>query len=184
MAAANYCKHIGKPPNLAELTKEWLRRSGDRIKGEAQLLSGDFGFRVFKLNTSNIRAWEPDGDDLEGSLLAHVEHIKPDRSEDDILCELLLKLGLDLCVPIKTRAIAGMTVRSVDTGTLITCLAEAIDGKDVEPLALGIVAWHAELSPTGETTVIFRDSAFADDMAKTNLTAILEQHRLGNVRCL
>ena len=53
-----------------------------------------------------------------------------------------------------------------------------------EPLALGIAEWRAELAPAGETTVIFRDSAFADDVAKTNLTAILEQHGLGNVRSL
>ena len=48
----------------------------------------------------------------------------------------------------------------------------------------GIAAWHAELAPAGETTVVFRDSAFADDVAKTNCTAILQQHGLGNVRSL
>lgn len=45
-------------------------------------------------------------------------------------------------------------------------------------------AWHKELSPAGETSVVFRDSAFADDVAKTNLTAILQQHGIGNVRSL
>jgi len=54
----------------------------------------------------------------------------------------------------------------------------------VEPLALGIVAWHKELSPAGDTTIVFRDSAFADDVAKTNLTAILQQQGLENVRSL
>ena len=53
-----------------------------------------------------------------------------------------------------------------------------------EPLGLGIADWHAELEPAGDTTVVFRDSAFADDVAKTNLTAILEQRGLGNVRSL
>ena len=52
------------------------------------------------------------------------------------------------------------------------------------PLGLGIAEWHAELEPAGDTTVVFRDSAFADDVAKTNLTAILEQRGLGNVRSL
>ena len=55
---------------------------------------------------------------------------------------------------------------------------------DIEPLAQGIVAWHKQLAPAGETTVVFRDSAFADDVAKTNLTAILQQHGLENVRSL
>jgi adenine-specific DNA-methyltransferase len=136
------------------------------------------------LDTSNIRAWNPDRDDLEGALLAHVEHIKADRSEDDILYELLLKFGLDLCVPIETRSIAGTIVRSVGAGTLIACLANIIEYKEVERLALGIAEWHTALAPAGETTVVFRDSAFADDNTKTNLTAILEQHGLGNIRSL
>ena len=54
----------------------------------------------------------------------------------------------------------------------------------MEPLALGMVGWHKKLEPVGETNVVFRDSAFADDVAKTNLTAILEQRGLGNVRGL
>ena len=144
----------------------------------------DLGFRVFKLDTSNIRAWEPDRADLEGSLLQNVEHIKSDRSEDDILYELLLKLGLDLCVPIETRTIADKSVHSISAGTLIACLDELIDGDVIESLAHGIVEWHEELAPAGDTTIVFRDSAFADDVAKTNLTAIMEQRGLGNVRSL
>jgi adenine-specific DNA-methyltransferase len=66
----------------------------------------------------------------------------------------------------------------------MVCLAEKIATAEVEPLALGMVAWHKELAPSGETSVVFRDSAFADDVAKTNLTAILQQHGLGNVRSL
>ena len=63
----------------------------------------DLGFRVFKLDTSNIRAWNPNRDDLEQTLLDHEEHILTGRSEDDIVYELLLKLGLDLCVPMQSR---------------------------------------------------------------------------------
>ena len=145
---------------------------------------GDLGFRVFKLDTSNLRAWEPAHDDLEGTLLDSVAHIKPDRSEEDILYELLLKLGLDLCVPIETQAIAGKSVRSIGAGTLIACLDENISREEVEPLALGIAEWHAQISPAGDCAVVFRDSAFEDDVAKTNLVAILKQHELGNVRSL
>ena len=117
-------------------------------------------------------------------MLNNVEHIRAGRSEDDILYELLLKLGLDLCVPIEMRGIAGKTVRSIGAGTLIACLAESIATDEVGPLGIGIADWHAELEPAGDTTVVFRDSAFADDVAKTNLTAILEQRGLGNVRSL
>ena len=51
-------------------------------------------------------------------------------------------------------------------------------------MALGVVAWHKEQAPVGESTVVFRDSAFADDVTKTNLTAILHQHGLETVRSL
>ena len=95
-----------------------------------------------------------------------------------------MKFGLDLCVHIETRALAGKIVRSIAAGTLITCLEEDITRKDVEALAVGIADWHEELAPAGESTVVFRDSAFQDDVAKTNLTAILEQRGLGNVRSL
>ena len=169
---------------IADITKERVRRVGTKLKAEDGLVVGDVGFRVFKLDTSNIRAWNPDRDDIEATLLNNVEHIRAGRSEDDILYELLLKLGLDLCVPIEMRGIAGKTVRSIGAGTLIACLAESIATDEVGPLGIGIADWHAELEPAGDTTVVFRDSAFADDVAKTNLTAILEQRGLGNVRSL
>lgn len=148
------------------------------------MLAGDLGFRVFRLDSSNIRAWEPDRDDLDQSLFDSVEHLKPGRTEADVLYELLLKLGLDLCVPIETRSIAGKDVHAVGGGVLIACLAERIERTDVETLAQGIVGWHKTLAPAGGTTCVFRDSAFEDDVAKTNMAAILEQHGIANVRSL
>jgi adenine-specific DNA-methyltransferase len=183
-ASAKYCDKLGKPRNIAELTKERLRRAGQAIRDEFPMFAGDLGFRVFKLASSNIRAWEPNRDDLPATLDASVDHLKSDRTEQDILFELLLKLGLDLTVPMEQKTIAGKAVHSVGAGTLLACMAEKIAASEVEPLALGIVAWHKTLSPAGDTTIVFRDSAFADDVAKTNLTAILQQHGLDNVRSL
>jgi adenine-specific DNA-methyltransferase len=182
--AAEFCDKLGKPRNIAELTKERLRRAAQKIKEENPDFKGDLGFRIFKLDSSNIRAWEPDRDDLDKTLFDSVEHLKEGRTEADILYELLLKLGLDLCVPIETRTIAGKEVHAVGGGVLMACLAETISRDDVEALAQGIVAWHKELAPAGDTTCVFRDSAFADDVAKTNLAAILEQHGIANVRSL
>ncbi|MCX6966109.1 MAG: site-specific DNA-methyltransferase [Verrucomicrobia bacterium] len=224
--AADYCDKLKKPRTIAELTKERLRRAGKKIREENPLFAGDLGFRVFKLASSNIRAWEPDRDKLAETLEASIEHLKTDRTEQDILFELLLKLGLDLCVPIETRIFyhekheahekggdqkveammslhpqdfrafrvfrgsaaespeGSHTVHSIGGGSLLVCLSPSIPQADVEPLALGLVAWHKELKPAGETTVVFRDSAFADDVAKTNLTAILHQHGLETVRSL
>ena len=182
--SAAFCRTIDRPQNIAELTKERLRRSADQVRRGSPGHKVDLGFRVFKLDTSNIRAWDPTPDDLHDALLSGLDHVEPDRTEQDILYELLLKLGLDLCVPIETQAIAGKPVHSVGAGTLIACLDDEIARNDVEPLALGIADWHDALAPAGESTIVFRDSAFADDVAKTNLAAMLEQHGLGNIRSL
>ena len=183
-AGAEYCDKLGRPRNIAELTKERLRRAGVKVRDENPMFAGDTGFRVFKLDSTNIQAWEPDHADLEQTLEGAVDHLKVDRSEQDILFELLLKLGLDLCVPIERRVISGKEVHSVGGGVLLVCLAPTIARQDVETLARGIVTWHAELAPAGDATCVFRDSAFADDVAKTNLAAILEQHGLKQVRSL
>ncbi len=182
--AAEYCARLGKPRNIAELTKERLWRAAAKVKSENPGYVGDLGFRVFKLDTSNIRAWDPRPNDLEGALLSGLDHIEPGRTEKDILYELLLKLGLDLCVPIETKTIADRSVHSVGAGTLIVCLDGAISRDDVDPLAVGIADWYDALSPAGESTVVFLDSAFADDVAKTNLAETLKQRGLGNVRSL
>ena len=170
--------------SISDIGKERMRRVAKKIREENPLFAGDLGFRVFKLASSNIQAWEPDRDKLAETLEASIEHLKTDRTEQDILFELLLKLGLDLCVPIEQKKIAGKDVYSIGGGTLIVCLNESIVKKEVELLAMGIIAWHKNLAPAGETTVVFRDSAFADDVTKTNLTAILQQHGLEKVRSL
>lgn len=171
-------------PHIATLTEERLRRSAQKLKDEYPMFTGDLGFRVFKLASSNIREWAPNRDDLPTTLDHAVEHLRQDRTEADILYELLLKLGLDLCVPLEQKVIAGMTVHSIGAGTLLVCLAERIGAADAERLGLGVAEWHAALAPAGETTCVFRDSAFVDDVAKTNLTAILQQHGLQTVRSL
>lgn len=183
-SAAEYCDKLGKPRTIAELTKERLRRARKKIKDENPLFAGDLGFRIFKLDSSNINAWEPNRENLEQSLLDHMEHVKAGRSEVDILYELLLKLGLDLCVPIESRLIIGKTVHSIGGGVLMACLAEKIVSEEAESLALGMIEWHHELAPIGDTTCVFRDSSFYDDVTKTNLAAILQQYGLNNVRSL
>lgn len=182
--ASEFCKKIQKPENIAELAKERLRRAAMKVKEEHPMFSGDLGFRVFKLDSSNINAWEPNRDDLNKTLLDSVEHVKTGRSESDVLYELLLKLGLDLCVPIETREISGKSVHAVGGGVLITCLDEEITQEEVETMAQSIVNWHKSLNPAGDTTCVFRDSAFSDDVAKTNMAAILEQSGIANIRSL
>lgn len=175
--------------NIADIGKERIRRVAKKIKDENPSYDGDLGFKVFKLASSNIKVWNPDRTDLEGSLLDHKEHLIEGRSEQDILYELLIKRGVDLTTPIETREIAGKNVYSIGFGKIITCLDDLIAGSDVEPLAAGIVEWQKELKNTLgvkvlETHVFFKDSSFRDDVAKTNMAAILSQNGIDHVRSL
>jgi len=183
-AGAALCDQLGKPRNIAELTKERIRRAGAKVKENSPMFGGDCGFRVFKLDTSNIRAWSPASEGIEATLLYHAEHLLPGRNDEDVLVELLLKLGLDLCVPTQARTVGGKKLQSIAGGVLIACLDPQIQASDVELVAQGIIAWRQELAPAGDTTCVFRDSAFADDVAKTNMAAILEQNGIANVRSL
>lgn len=183
-AAVAFCDKLKRPRNIAELTKERLRRTSAAIRSESPLFKGDLGFRVFKLAPSNILAWEPSPADLEASLLKNAEHLVHGRTEADVLYELLLKLGLDLCVPIEQKDIAGKTVHAIGGGALMACLADGLTKEVVEPLSAGIVAWQKELSPAVDTRVVFKDSGFADDIAKTNMAAILNQNGISDVRSL
>ena len=182
--AVAFLEKLKRPCTVSELTKERLRRSASKIKKDNPDWQGDTGFRVFKLDNSNIRAWNPNPASLEADLLAHQDHLVEGRTESDILYELLLKLGLDLCVLIKQRTVAAKDVHAVGGGVLMACLSTLISRDDVEALAQGIIAWHKELSPAGDTTCVFRDSAFVDDVAKTNLASILEQAGIASVRSL
>lgn len=183
-AAAAYLENLGKPLNIAELTKERVRRASAKIRQDNPLFKGDAGFRVYKLAASNINAWNPDPTDLEGTLLANAEHLVPGRAEQDVLYELLLKLGLDLCVPIEKKDIAGKAVHSIGGGALIVCLADGLTTDSVETVANGIVAWRKALAPAIDTRVVFKDSGFADDVAKANMAAILNQNGILDVRSL
>jgi len=183
-AGAALCDKLGTPRNIAELTKERIRRAGAKVKADNPLFAGDVGFRVFKLDTSNIRAWNPNPADLGQTLFNHQDHLADGRTDTDVLYELLLKRGLDLCVPMASRLVAGKEVHAVGGGVLFACLTPAISASDVEALAQGIAAWHKELAPAGDTTCVFRDSAFADDVGKTNMAAILNQYGIQNVRSL
>lgn len=141
--------------------------------------TADTGFRVFKLDSTNIKLWDADLDNLETALLGSIENIKADRSEMDVLYELLLKYGLDLAVPIEERKIVGKTVYIIGSGALVVCLAKKISLKVVE----GIAALREELESEA-MRVVFKDSGFADDVVKTNAVQILRQAGIEDVKSL
>jgi adenine-specific DNA-methyltransferase len=180
--AAKFCDKLEKPRTIAELTKERLRRAGDKVKADNPDADVDIGFRVYKLATSNLKPWQP-GDDLAADLLDATSNVLPGRSEDDLLVELLLKTGIDLALPGETRTIAGCTVHSLGGGTLIVCLTD-VPATHARALGDGIADWLGELAPPAPTTFFFKDSGFDASgkraaEARANLAATLRQ-RLGD----
>jgi len=173
-------------PTVAEITKARLRAASKNASSAAvkpddkdETQRRDCGIRVYKLDASNMRAWDADFESLEPALFDAVENIKHDRTELDILYELLLKYGLDLAVPVKQREIAGKTVYVVGAGALIVCLG---DGITLE-VADGIAALKAELQPE-IMRVVFKDAGFPNDVVKTNTVQILRQAGIDDVKSL
>ncbi|WCP12581.1 hypothetical protein sphantq_00981 [Sphingobium sp. AntQ-1] len=179
--AAVFLDSINKPRNIAELTKERLRRAGTKIREEHPNANVDTGFRAYKLATSNLKPWQPDADDLEASILDAVDNVLPGRTQDDLLVELLLKTGIDLTLPEEKRSIAGQTVHALGGGTLIVCLGD-VGADDTEALGQGMADWVDALDPV-QTTVYFKDTGLGANgnraATKANLAAILRQ-RLGD----
>lgn len=182
--AYNFCVQERLPNTICELTKERLRRAGKKVQHDNPNWNGDVGFRVFKLDTSNIRPWEATAETLLEQIDAYVSPILLGRSDEDLLSELMLKRGIDLSVNIETRQFDGLTVSCVDGGKLFTCFASQIPASSVEGLTKEIIDWHKSSMAGKDTVCYFLDDAFENNVAKTNLCAILEQHGLINLHSL
>ena len=154
-----------------------LRRGGEKIKNELitkdeleRSENLDIGFRVFKLDSSNIKRWDTDPEALTNQLDAFENALKDDRTEEDVLYEILLKYGLDLTMPILEKEVDGCVIHNIGFGSLYVCLSEKIS-----PNVAGAIAeWHQESEDTNPN-VIFRDNGFKDDAAKTNAVQTLRQ---------
>lgn len=170
--------------SIVDLAAARISRAGEVVAKSGAQKGLDRGFRRLRLAPSNIRVWEPDPDDLEGTLLANVEHVVRGRSELDVLTELILRVGLDPCVFVEKREIAGVAVYGIGAGPLIACFGEGLTRRRVEELGAGIVAWADAMAANEPVRVVFSDSGFPDDVAKTNMAAILRQHGIAEMRAL
>ena len=170
--------------NICEIGKERIRRAGEKIVNSEELRVKneelDIGFKVFKLDSSNIKAWDPESEDLEQSLFDAVNNIKPDRTQEDLLYEILLKYGLDLTLPIEELELAGKKVYVVGLGALVICLDEAITLDTVEEIAKLKEQYGAD----DLMRVVFRDNGFKDAEVKTNAIQILKQQGIDDVKSL
>lgn len=161
--------------NIAEIGKERIRRAGEKIKEDNKDKEGienlDIGFKVFKLDKSNIKEWNPDYNNLQTTLEDMVENFVPGRTEEDILYEIILKYGIYLTLPIEEHSIEGKRVFNIGMGALFICLDNDITLGVVE----GIGKLKERLAPE-ITRVVFKDNGFKDDSIKTNAILILKRY--------
>ena len=170
--------------NICEIGKERIRRAGDKIRTDESLpLENreklDIGFKVFKLDSSNIKEWDTSTNDLQQSLLDSIDSIKSNRNSLDVLYEILLKYGLDLNIPIKETE----NFYSIGGGTLLVSLNNEID-LDVINSICEEYKKILEIDKEFKTTVILKDSSFKNDVDKTNALKKLEQVGISEIRSI
>ncbi|WP_411698543.1 site-specific DNA-methyltransferase [Conyzicola sp.] len=183
-AAVQLCQSLRVPTNIAEVTKERIRRASAAIRTSHPDWQGDGGFRVLKLDSTNLQEWDAETTDIEATLLANLDHVKSDRGSNDLLFEILLRLGVDPTARIEIRSAANQSIYVVPDGPLIACLADDYDNADVAEVAAALAKIAEEISPAADVTVVLRDSAFLSDVAKTNLLAALDQSAISNVKTI
>jgi len=162
--------------NICEIGKERIRRAGEKIKveieeenkqvkmGEEPRKVPDIGFKVFKLDSSNIKKWQPNDEQVEETLLSGIENFMPERSELDVVYEIMLKLGLDLSYPVAEKKAAEREIYTIGMGSLMICLEDDITIEVAEAM----IKLHDELRPE-IWKVVFKDNGFKDDSTKINI---------------
>lgn len=152
--------------NIAEICKERIRRAGNKIKEQAGLMRQDLdiGFRVLKVDTSNMKDvyYAPDGV-KQGDLLDQVENIKSDRTPEDLLFQVLLDWGVDLSLPIGEEKIDGKSIFFVDQNALAACFETGVTEELVKKLAA-----------RKPLRAVFRDAGFSSDAVKINVEQIFK----------
>jgi len=166
--------------NIADISKERIRLAGKKVKEENPDYNGDLGFKVFKLDSSNIKRWDADFDTLESDLMDAVDYLVKDRTDEDVLYELCLKLGLDLSIKIEEKTIAGKKLFILGRGYLVVCLDDAI----TMDLVNGVGALKDELAPEDGMRVVFKDDGFKDDVVKTNALQTLKRFGIDDIKSL
>lgn len=167
---ALFCDKINKPRNVAEITKERIRRAGRKLAEGNQLLSIDFGFKAFKLASSNFYAWDSsnaDASKLSETLKLFTQNINPDRDSLDILYEILLKSGFELTVDINKLSITEKEVFSIEDGALLICLER--------DLSIELIEGMLELNPF---QIICLDEGFkGNDQLKVNVIQTIKSRQ-------
>ena len=150
--------------NICEIGKERIRRAAKKIKEETNA-DIDYGFRVYRLDDSNMQDvyYKPQEYSQE-NLELFSDNVKPDRTADDLLAQVMLDWGLPLSLKIEQALISGKKVFKVSENSLFACFDTGIDE-----------AFAKEIAKETPLRIVFKDSGFKDDTAKTNVKQLLKQ---------
>lgn len=164
--AFQFCTQLGLKHLISEISKERIRRAGQKILADQchEDWNKDIGFRVLKIDTSNMADvyYTPDAlDKAEVDLFA--DNIKPDRTAEDLLFQVMLDWGVDLALPVEQKSIQGKAVFLVDGEALLACF-DARGGVDED--------FVKELAQYKPLRVVFRDAGFKSDDVKINVEQI------------
>ncbi|WP_146241287.1 site-specific DNA-methyltransferase [Actinokineospora spheciospongiae] len=167
---------------IADITRERLRRAGAQIAEQRTLDAQDIdtGFRSYKLADSNVKPWDGTA---ELDLRESVNNLVGGRSTDDLLVEMMLRLGIDLVTPVETREVAGSTLYSI-AGTLYAFFGGDLNTAKADEVARAIIGWREEDPVDSDVTVVVRDTGFLDSGAKLNLAAALRQAGVTTLRSI
>lgn len=154
--------------NICEIGKERIRRAGKKIKEESPLTTQDLdtGFRVLKLDSTNMQdIYYSPKDISQADLFSQVDNVKPDRTGEDLLFQVMLELGATLDSKIETTTVAGKTIYNVAEGYLVTCFDPDVTDEVVKAIAQMLPAY-----------AVLRDTSMKDDSTATNFEQIFKTY--------
>lgn len=161
--------------NICEIGKERIRRAGRKIKEDAGLTAPadlDIGFRCLRLDSSNMEnVYYTPEETRQQDMFSLVDNVKPDRTPEDLLFQVMLDLGVLLSSPIEVKEIAGKKVFNVADGFLLACFDHDVTEETVKAIA--------QMKPY---YAVFRDSSMANDSVATNFDQIFETYSPETVR--
>jgi adenine-specific DNA-methyltransferase len=165
MVAYELLESIRKPTNICEIGKERIRRAAKKIKEETGA-DIDYGFRVFKVDSSNMKDVYYNPNEIKQDLLAGMEsNIKDDRTGEDLIAQVMLDWGLQLSLPMEKKNMFGKEVYFVAGNSLIACFDENVSEELVK-----------EIAKENPLKVVFRDSSFASDSDRINVEEIFKMY--------
>lgn len=167
-SAISLLDELQKPHLLTEVAKERIRRAGKKIKEESPLTTQnlDTGFRVLKLDSTNMQdIYYSPKDISQADLFSQVDNVKPDRTGEDLLFQVMLELGATLDSKIETTTVAGKTIYNVAEGYLVACFDPDVTDDVVKAIA--------QMQPA---YAVLRDTSMKDDSTATNFEQIFKTY--------